>query len=117
MNRDAYRLPDLARPFARTNVQTIAQRAGLIGELLPAARAFAPELVIISAGFDSRHGDPLGGLQFTDDCFAKMTRLAAALAPPGRVVSVLEGGYSLQGLASACAAHVAALMPESQSNP
>lgn len=39
MNRDAYRLPDLARPFARTNVQTIAQRAGLIGELLPAARA------------------------------------------------------------------------------
>jgi len=76
---------------------------------LPAAREFAPELVLLSAGFDSRHGDPLGGLQFTDECFAKMTRLAMELAPPGRVVSILEGGYSLSGLASACASHVRAL--------
>jgi acetoin utilization deacetylase AcuC-like enzyme len=78
--------------------------------LLPAAREFAPELLVISAGFDSRRGDPLGELDLTDDAFAMLTRLSASLVPPGRVVSVLEGGYDLAGLASACAAHVRALM-------
>jgi acetoin utilization deacetylase AcuC-like enzyme len=78
--------------------------------LLPAARKFAPELLIISAGFDSRRGDPLGELTLSDDAFDTLTRLSAGLVPPGRVVSVLEGGYDLAGLASACAAHVRALM-------
>ena len=79
-------------------------------QLLPAARKFAPELVVISAGFDCRDGDPLGNLHLTDEAFAEMTRLCAGLVPPGRVVSILEGGYDLDGLASACAAHVKALM-------
>jgi len=76
--------------------------------LMPAARRFHPDLVLISAGFDSRIGDPLGRFTLTDEDFADLTRTVMDLAG-GRVVSVLEGGYSLQGLASAAAAHVGAL--------
>jgi len=81
-------------------------------ELLPALRRFAPELLIISAGFDAHHKDPLGGLEFTDDDYHWITRElmdATAASSGGRVVSVLEGGYSLEGLASGCVAHVRAL--------
>ena len=78
-------------------------------QMAPAAEKFAPDLVIISAGFDSRLGDPLGMFRITDEGFAELTRLAGSLAG-GRVVSVLEGGYDLSGLASAAAAHVKALM-------
>ena len=88
-------------------------RSGMTAELLPALRSFAPELLIISAGFDAHHLDPLGGLRLTDEDFAWITRelmdIAAASAQ-GRVVSVLEGGYSLEGLASGTAAHVRTLM-------
>ncbi len=87
-------------------------RARVEAELLPALRKFAPELVIISAGFDAHHLDPLGGLRFTDDDFHWFTTALMAVADAsakGRVVSVLEGGYSLQGLASGSAAHVRAL--------
>jgi len=81
-------------------------------KLVPAANKFKPELVLISAGFDSREGDPLGGFKLTDDDFAEMTRIVAGIAREhagGRLVSVLEGGYSLDGLARASAAHVRAL--------
>jgi len=81
--------------------------------LAPAADRFQPNLVMISAGFDSREGDPLGRFTLTDDDFADLTREAMALAArhaEGRIVSVLEGGYNLEGLASAAAAHVAALL-------
>jgi acetoin utilization deacetylase AcuC-like enzyme len=77
-------------------------------ELAPAMDRFRPELVIISAGFDARHGDPLGGLELTDDDYADLTGLVLQMArqhAEGRVVSVLEGGYNLTGLASAAAAH------------
>jgi len=77
--------------------------------LLPAGEAFGADLAIISAGFDSRVGDPLGTFGVTDECFAELTRLVMSLVG-GRIVSVLEGGYSLDGLASAVSAHVAALM-------
>jgi acetoin utilization deacetylase AcuC-like enzyme len=76
--------------------------------LMPAARRFRPGLVLISAGFDSRLGDPLGRFTLTDQDFADLTRTVMELTG-GRVVSVLEGGYSLEGLASAAAAHVSAL--------
>ena len=82
-------------------------------KLLPAADAFRPELVLISAGFDSRIGDPLGNFMLTDADFADLTRLALGIARKhagGRLVSMLEGGYNLGGLASATAAHVAALV-------
>lgn len=87
--------------------------AAFEGELRPAARAFRPEFVIVSAGFDSRVGDPLGWLRVSDDGFARLTRLAMDLADQfagGRVVSFLEGGYALNGLAAAAVAHVQTLM-------
>ena len=78
------------------------------GRLADAMRRFRPELVILSAGFDARHGDPLGRLELTDNDYIELTDLVLAMARQhagGRVVSVLEGGYSLAGLASASAAH------------
>jgi acetoin utilization deacetylase AcuC-like enzyme len=83
------------------------------GSLLPAAERFQPDLVLISAGFDSRAGDPLGRFTLTDRDFADLTRTAIEIADRyacGRVVSVLEGGYNLEGLARASAAHVEALL-------
>jgi acetoin utilization deacetylase AcuC-like enzyme len=80
--------------------------------LLPAAERFRPQLVLISAGFDSRAGDPLGRFTLTDPDFADLTRAVMGIAARhsgGRVVSLLEGGYNLEGLALAAAAHVAAL--------
>ncbi len=82
-------------------------------DLRRAADAFKPELVLISAGFDSRAGDPLGGFTLSDADFADLTRLMLNIAGEhanGRLVSVLEGGYNLSGLASATAAHVTALV-------
>ena len=82
-------------------------------ELAPAAKGFQPELVLVSAGFDCRIGDPLGHLAVTDDGLAAATRAVMKIAEAsagGRIVSVLEGGYSLSGLASGAATHVAALM-------
>jgi acetoin utilization deacetylase AcuC-like enzyme len=82
-------------------------------ELVPLAEAFAPEFVLISAGFDSRGGDPLGDFRLEDGDFAALTQLMldiAAQSAQGRLVSVLEGGYDLEGLASASAAHVATLL-------
>jgi acetoin utilization deacetylase AcuC-like enzyme len=77
-------------------------------QLAPAMSRFRPELVIISAGFDARHGDPKGRLELTDQDYIDLTGFVIELArehAEGRLVSVLEGGYSLTGLASAAAAH------------
>lgn len=82
-------------------------------QLIPAMDHFQPELVLISAGFDSRIGDPLGHFELTDKDFIDLTKLVRGIADTyalGRVVSLLEGGYSLTGLASAAVAHVGALM-------
>lgn len=81
--------------------------------LAPAAKRFRPDLIIISAGFDSRVGDLLGSFTLTDQDFTDLTRAVMKMADEhaaGRVVSVLEGGYALGGLASAAVAHVRALM-------
>lgn len=74
---------------------------------------FAPDIVLISAGFDAHHRDPLGGLRLTEDDFRWATEALAEVAhrhANGRIVSMLEGGYDLQGLAQSVAAHVTALM-------
>lgn len=81
---------------------------------LPAAEAFSPDLVLISAGFDSRKDDWLGDFRLTDDAFRRMTRMAMQLAAASgsgraRVVSLLEGGYNPEGLASGVAAHLGEL--------
>ena len=80
--------------------------------LLPAAKRHRPDFVLISAGFDSRAGDPLGRFTLNDIDFMELTRMIMEVADAhagGRLVSVLEGGYNLAGLASAAAAHVSAL--------
>lgn len=80
--------------------------------LIHAADLFKPDLVLTSAGFDSRFGDPLGRFTLSDQDFADLTRVMLEIADKhagGRLVSVLEGGYDLAGLASAATAHVQAL--------
>lgn len=87
-------------------------RAAVDTRLLPALDAFAPGLVMISAGFDAHRLDPLANIALDDADFAWITEALVGLAKRhcgGRVVSVLEGGYSLEGLASGVAAHVEAL--------
>lgn len=74
-----------------------------------AADRFRPQLVLVSAGFDSRIDDPLGRFRLTDADFAAMTERILDIADRhagGRCVSVLEGGYNLAGLADAARAHV-----------
>jgi acetoin utilization deacetylase AcuC-like enzyme len=62
----------------------------------PRIRAFAPELLLVSAGYDAGLGDPLGGMQVTEAGFAELARRAASLAP--RLALVLEGGYNVETL-------------------
>jgi len=80
--------------------------------LVPAARNFKPDFILISAGFDSMRDDLLGHFDITPEGYAAMTRIVMKLADEfsrGRLVSVLEGGYRLDGLAESVAAHVRAL--------
>ena len=82
-------------------------------KLLPAVEHFKPDLILISCGFDSRVDDLLGCHKITDQGYMKMTSFVKALADKhcqGRLVSVLEGGYYLSGIAKAAGLHVAALM-------
>jgi acetoin utilization deacetylase AcuC-like enzyme len=69
--------------------------------LEPIAHAYKPELILISAGFDTYYKDPLGGMRVTPEGFAAMTRVLLNIADKccsGRVVAVLEGGYHVMGL-------------------
>lgn len=88
-------------------------RDAMESRLLPALRAFRPELVLISAGFDAHRDDPLANLELVEEDYAwittELTRLAGELCA-GRVVSTLEGGYNLKALAASAAAHVETLM-------
>ncbi|CAN5232684.1 histone deacetylase family protein [soil metagenome] len=81
--------------------------------ILPRLEAFAPELIVISAGFDAHWRDPLGGLELREEDYAWVTRKLMEIADTsaqGRIVSVLEGGYDLEGLRDSVAVHVATLM-------
>lgn len=81
--------------------------------ILPALHAFQPQLILVSCGFDAHYLDPLGGLQLKDADYAALTQELVKLATThcaGRLVSFLEGGYSLEALASASIAHVQALL-------
>jgi acetoin utilization deacetylase AcuC-like enzyme len=84
--------------------------------ILPRIAAFAPDLIVVSAGFDAHHRDPLANLNFTEADFAWVTGKLIDVAQAhcdGRIVSVLEGGYDLEGLAGSVAAHVLTLMGKS----
>ena len=76
-------------------------------------RRFPPDLIIISAGFDSRRGDPLGGLMLEDLDFSEMTKAVLRMSEKhgaGRVVGLLEGGYNLNLLGGSVLAHLKALL-------
>jgi acetoin utilization deacetylase AcuC-like enzyme len=104
------------------NIVNAPLRAGDGGEkfreafetrILPRLLAFGPELIVISAGFDAHMRDPLANLQLVEADFAWVTRKLLEVAQKtaaGRIVSVLEGGYDLQGLSQSAAHHVDALM-------
>ncbi|MFO8014408.1 MAG: histone deacetylase [Phycisphaerae bacterium] len=90
-----------------------AYRQAFERHLRPAAEAFRPDFVLISAGFDAHEDDPLGRMKVTAGGFADLTRLVRAIAERhcrGRLVSVLEGGYHLRGLADSAEAHLRVLM-------
>ena len=101
--------------FARATAAT-AFREAFECAILPRIEAFGPDLIIISAGFDAHWRDPLAELKLTEADFAWATKQLMDLADrrcDGRVVSLLEGGYDLEGLATSAAAHVDALMGHS----
>jgi len=88
-------------------------RSAFETRILPRLREFKPDLVVISAGFDAHTRDPLANLNLVEADFAWATQQLMEIADKsaqGRVVSVLEGGYDLEGLAGSVAAHVTALM-------
>jgi acetoin utilization deacetylase AcuC-like enzyme len=81
--------------------------------ILPRLSTFAPDFIVISAGFDAHMRDPLANLNLLEPDYAWVTQKimkVADVSANGRIVSVLEGGYDLQGLARSAAAHVGALM-------
>jgi acetoin utilization deacetylase AcuC-like enzyme len=88
-------------------------RSAFENVILPQLAKFAPELIVISAGFDAHYRDPLASLNLKAEDFSWVTRKlmdVADASAEGRIVSVLEGGYDLQGLKESVAAHVIALM-------
>jgi acetoin utilization deacetylase AcuC-like enzyme len=88
-------------------------REAMETRLLPRITAFRPDLIVISAGFDAHRLDPLGGLNLVEADFAWATTQLMEIAErhaKGRIVSVLEGGYHLEGLARSAAAHVETLV-------
>jgi len=81
----------------------------------PVARAFDPELVLVSAGFDAFDGDPLAGMRLSAGAYGALAGLcveAASGSAHGRVVAALEGGYDLDGLATGAAAVTRVLLGE-----
>jgi acetoin utilization deacetylase AcuC-like enzyme len=88
-------------------------RAAMTDRIIPALKAFHPDLLILSAGFDAHRRDPLANLNFETEDFLWATRELIGVAETccgGRVVSALEGGYDLDALAASAAAHVQGLM-------
>ena len=92
-----------------------AFRAAWAETILPALDAFAPELIIVSAGFDAHKADPLAQLRVETADFAWLTGELLRMARKhcgGRMASLLEGGYDLHALAASAAAHVRVMMNE-----
>jgi acetoin utilization deacetylase AcuC-like enzyme len=105
----------LNRPFPSGAGRKEIVESAFGDDLAQAMAKFRPELVLVSAGFDSRVGDPLGQFRLTDDDFAALTQIVVHLAnegADGKIVSVLEGGYDLQGLGQAAAAHAKQLVDD-----
>jgi acetoin utilization deacetylase AcuC-like enzyme len=81
--------------------------------LVPAADAFKPEFVIISAGFDAHQDDPLASMRVTEQGYAELTGIVAGIArrhATRRILSSLEGGYNLSALSASVDRHIQALL-------
>ncbi len=92
----------------------------LLGAVDHATRDFTPDLVLVSAGFDSLNGDPLGGFTLEVDDIGRLTRELVSRAEQwcgGRLVSVLEGGYAPERLGAAVAGHLRGLLTHPSSLP
>jgi len=86
----------------------------------PILRAYKPELILVSAGFDAYKDDPLGGMRLEAECFGRLTSDIGAIADEccgGRVVAVTEGGYHLKGIADSLRAVIAALANDAPRRP
>ncbi|UWS00048.1 histone deacetylase family protein [Phaeobacter inhibens] len=91
----------------------VQMKAAYVDQAFPRLRAFQPELIIVSAGFDAHQDDPLAELNWSTEDFRWLSRELCALAAElcgGRIVSTLEGGYDLNALAAAAKAHVEELI-------
>jgi acetoin utilization deacetylase AcuC-like enzyme len=94
-------------------------RSAYEGVVFPALRAFAPELLMISAGFDAHRADPLANLNWAEADFRWLTAELCGIAAEccgGRVVSTLEGGYDLNGLAGSVGGHLDALIAHAEAD-
>ena len=125
------RASETGGPGAPGGTVNVPLPAGATGDVLlaamdevvaPAVEAFAPDWVLISAGFDAHRDDPLADLAVSSGDYATLTRRVAAFAPAaGRVIVFLEGGYDLDALARSAGATAAALVdvdhrPEPETN-
>ena len=81
--------------------------------ILPGIHEFKPEVVLVSAGFDAHHADPLGAINLTANCYGWMTERLLEIADQfagGRLISMLEGGYDLDALAASVGEHLSTLL-------
>ena len=88
-------------------------------KLIPEIQHYKPDLIIISAGFDAHHNDPLGQIELTTECFGKMTKLLMEVAADvcdGRLLSMLEGGYDYDALSSSVMLHLQTLLTSDSVN-
>jgi acetoin utilization deacetylase AcuC-like enzyme len=82
-------------------------------EIVKIVDDYKPQAILLSSGFDAHRRDPLGGMKVTEDAYGELTRRMVELAERhagGRLLSLLEGGYDMEGLAASTAAHVDALL-------
>jgi acetoin utilization deacetylase AcuC-like enzyme len=85
-------------------------RAAFARVAIPVVEQFAPDWILISAGFDAHVADPLGGLRLESRDYGSMARALAEIVPSNRIIAFLEGGYDLDALAASCAATVEGLL-------
>ena len=103
----------LNRPFPAGSGNDEIVESAFGEDLTKAMTKYRPELILVSAGFDSRIGDPLGQFRLDDNDFTNLTTIILDIAKEhtdGKVISVLEGGYDLNGLGKAATAHAKKLL-------
>lgn len=99
-------------PLVRGSGNDVFERLYL-DDLTPAAKEFKPDLILVSAGYDSHKDDPLGDLALDEDGYARLTEIVLGLADElckGRVVMTLEGGYNMEALAGSVSATVGKML-------